>query len=207
MRYDDFIKKVSPFQVFGDDLLNTLGWSKGACALQLNRWTKSGKLIRLKRGLYTLPDSKGKRLFSVEWLANRIYSPSYLSLDFVLSWYDLIPEKVTVVTSVSVLKTASFKNSFGQFEYRNLKKELFFGFEEKKDAFQNSILMATPEKALLDFFYFYKGLEFSASFLEQGLRLQQLDQLKKSRLKKYAVQFESKKISRITEILLERIGS
>ncbi|MBF0107228.1 MAG: type IV toxin-antitoxin system AbiEi family antitoxin domain-containing protein, partial [Deltaproteobacteria bacterium] len=93
MRYHDFVTHVSPFTVFGNDVLCDLDWSSSAQNNQLNRWVKSGQLVRLKRGLYTLPLQYQKQKFSNPWLANTLYSPSYLSLEYVLSMHDLIPER------------------------------------------------------------------------------------------------------------------
>ncbi len=205
MTYDEFVEKTAKVPIFGEDLFNTFGWSKGAMHLQLSRWTKAGKLMRLKRGLYCLPAERSKAFFSTRWLANTMYSPSYISLEYVLSWYDLIPEAVHAVTSVSRLKTAVFKNPLGRFTYRHLRKDLFFGFEEAKDEFQKKVLMAHKEKALLDFVYLHKGWEASRQFLEEGIRLQQVDQLSKKRLKEYAIRFRSKRISDTVAVLLKMI--
>jgi len=203
MKYEDFVLKVSPYPVFGEDVLSTLGLSKAGRRLQLNRWSQAGKVIRLKRGLYSLPEDRRKSPLSVRWLANALYSPSYVSLEYMLSWYDMIPERVGMVTSITTLKTATFKNTLGQFVYRNIKKDLFFGFEEVHDEFGSSVLVATPEKAILDTIYLYSGWKSSREFLEKNLRLQQLDQLNKKRLKAFAAKFSSKKIEMATKLLLE----
>jgi predicted transcriptional regulator of viral defense system len=203
MKYDDFVAKVKPYPVFGEDVLSTLDAAKAARRLQLNRWTRAGKLIRLKRGLYCLPEERRGATVSIRWLANTLYSPSYLSLEYMLSWYDMIPERVAVVTSITTLKTAVFKNDLGHFFYRNLKKHLFFGFEEVKDEFGSLVLMATPEKALLDYVYLYAGWKSDPSFLEKNLRLQQLEQLEKKRLKEFAKRFSSKKIDQAVALFSE----
>jgi predicted transcriptional regulator of viral defense system len=203
MRYDEFASKVRFYPVFGEDVLSTLGSTKAARRLQLNRWNRAGKVIRLKRGLYGLPEERRGAPLSVRWLANALYSPSYLSLEYMLSWYDMIPERVSDVTSITTLKTASFKNALGHFVYRNLKKDLFFGFEEVKDEFGSTVLVATPEKAILDYIYLYSGWKSDRSFLEKNIRLQQLDQLDKKRLKEFVKKFSSKKVEQAVKLLLE----
>lgn len=177
--------------------------NKGLSPLQLHRWTKGGRLVRLKRGLYTLPEERRKIPFSLLWLANSLYSPSYLSLEFALSWYDLIPERVTTFTSVTQLKTAKFENPLGRFSYRHVKKELFFGFETLEDEYKKRFLIAQPEKALFDLLYLSKDWEPTENFLLEGLRLQQLNQLNHRRLAKYALIFKTPKIKKILPILME----
>ncbi|MBI4062788.1 MAG: hypothetical protein HY401_00625 [Elusimicrobia bacterium] len=202
MRYEEFVHRTRDFPIFGQEVLGNMSWKRGAMRLQLTRWLKAEKIIRLKRGLYTLPDDRRKSLFSLRWLANTLYSPSYVSLEYALYWYDMIPEKVVPVSSISVLKTYAVANPLGRFIYRNLKKELFFGFEETLDEFKRPVLMATREKALLDYIYFYKGWQTTEEFLEESIRLQQLETLQKKRLKSYAKKFDLKRISDTVEIIL-----
>ncbi len=205
MDYNTLITQAAPFPLFDESLLSVLGGSKQAHRLSLTRWVKSGKIIRLKRGLYTLPDDRRKIQFSVMWLANTLYSPSYVSLQFALSWHDMIPERVLAITSISRLKTARFSNPMGIFTYSHLNKGLFFGFQEKRDEFEKYFLMATPEKALLDVIYLSRDWEPNAVFLEKNWRLQQLEQLNKKRLKSFAVKFRMKKITNAVDLILKLI--
>lgn len=206
MNYDDFVSKVKAYPVFGEEILGTLGSSKAVRRLQLNRWNRAGKVIRLKRGLYTLREDRRAAPLSLRWLANALYSPSYLSLEYMLSWYDMIPERVAIITSVTTLKTATFTNPLGRFVYRNLKKELFFGFEEVRDEIGNVILVATPEKAVLDYVYLYAGWRSDRAFLEKNVRFQQLEQLNPKRLKDFGRRFGSKKIDAAVALLTEVIS-
>lgn len=202
MNYDAFTAVAARYPVFGEDVLSTFGGSKAARHLQLNRWLKKGKLMRLKRGIYTLPGERRRVQFSSQWLANTLYSPSYLSLEYALSWYDMLPERVTIITSVSRLKTAKFTNPLGTFVYHSIRRELFFGFEEVFDMFQKPVLMATREKALLDYVYFRDDWESDRKFIEENIRLQQIDALKPKKLKDCAKRFGSKKISAAVDVLL-----
>lgn len=196
MKYESFIQTINDLPVFGHE----------ACSsLQLHRWVKAGRIIRLKKGLYTLPEDRRKMTFSLSWLANTLYSPSYLSLEFVLSRYDLIPDRVASITSVTRLKTKKFDNNLSRFVYQHVKEGLFVGFAPVKDEFQRQVLMATPEKALLDWLYLKKDWEPSTDHFEFNLRLQQLDQLQKKRLKAYVKLYPSKKMARAGEVLLGMI--
>lgn len=202
MKYDAFVKKTRALPSFGLFHLLQLGDTKRNAQNQLVRWEKEGRIWRLKRGLYTLPDDLRAAPLSPRWLANHLYSPSYISLDFALSFYELIPELVTTITSISIAKTASFQNPLGRFTYQALKQERFFGFEETPDEQGTLVRMAAPEKALLDRISFDASWKADADYLEEGLRLQNLSQLKPQRLKEYAERFSSKKISNACALLL-----
>lgn len=199
MNYDEFAARHRDLALFGSGSARE---ERGSHALQLTRWVKSGKLLRLKRGVYTLPIDRRRARFSLPWLANTLYSPSYLSLEFVLSYHDLIPERVQAFTSVTRLKTATFQNPLGRFIYRHVKPALFFGFEEITDEHGTRVLMATPEKALLDLLYLRTAWEPTMDFFADDLRLQQLDQLRASRLTQCVVPYRSKKMAAAVQVLL-----
>lgn len=201
MRFEAFVPLAKDLPVFDVSLLQTSGLDKAYAALVLHRWENKGLVVRLKRGLYTLTNERRTQPISVPWLANTLYSPSYLSLEFMLSWYDLIPEQTRLATSVTRLKTAEFKNHFGTFSYRNLQKKFFFGMTEILDN-NTSILVATPEKALIDTIYFSKSFDPSPDFFLQNLRLQSLEQLSKKRLRDIAKKMRSKKINLAVDVLI-----
>jgi len=121
---------------------------------QLKNWAARGYLIRLKKNLYFLKETEFKDEFE---LANRLYEPSYISLESALNYYGVIPDVPFAVTSVTIRKTQKFKNQFGLFTYRTLKLELFFGWEEVEVDKQQYYKVARPEKALFDFLYLNKA--------------------------------------------------
>lgn len=203
MKYEDFVRQVAPFVIFGDDVLSTLQASVASLRVNLSRWVKEGKIVRLKRGLYSLPPQVQPQTFSQSWLANQLYSPSYLSLEYALSWYDLIPERVYTFTSVTTRKTQQFKNPLGNFIYRTIKLDLFFGYQILKDEYDRDMLMATPEKAILDYIYLDSHWQANRDYIENSLRLQQLEQLKRKHLKNFAKRFHSKKMTMAAALLIE----
>ncbi len=205
MNYEDFVEKTKRFHLFGNETSNLFPDEGHKIPLQLHRWARSGRVIRLKRGLYTLPEERRLARFSLPWLANTLYSPSYVSLEFALSWFDMIPERVSVITSVTRLKTKTFLNPLGRFTYQHLKEDLFFGLEAKTDENRAQILIATPEKALLDWLYLKKDWEPTVDDFEKNLRLQQLDQLKRNRLRSCLKFYSSTKMLRAGKVLLEMI--
>jgi predicted transcriptional regulator of viral defense system len=65
----------------------------GILRVQLSNWEKKGLITRLKQGLYVLNENNRKIEPSRIFLANSLYSPSYVSTAYALGYYDLIPEK------------------------------------------------------------------------------------------------------------------
>ena len=133
-------------------------WEKGFDRNSLTRWCRKGLLVKLRNEYYAFPEFRQVPDAS-RYVANRIYSPSYISLHSALAFYGMIPEEVVQITSVTTLKTAKFENAFGTFHYQNVKTPLYFGYEIKTMQNGRGLLFATPEKALLDLLYlnpFYK---------------------------------------------------
>lgn len=112
-----------------------------------------GYLTRVKKGLYVFSKEFIGRVYSPEVVANLLYGPSYLSMEYALSFYGLIPERVEELTSVTSQKNKSFATPIGFFSYRHLASELYpLGVTLKESADGRSFLIATREKALLDIF-------------------------------------------------------
>ncbi len=175
--------------------------------VQLNSWTKKGLLVRLKRGIYTLPDSERAYPLAATWLANQLYWPSYVSLQYALSFYGLIPEAVGAITSVSTLKTTAIKNSLGVFLYKKVQPRYFFGFKTIPPTKGPGYWMATAEKALLDFIYLDAGKksEMTSGLLTEGYRLQNLETLNVKILKQYLEKFDNVKVQKAGQLILALI--
>lgn len=134
---------------------------------------KKGDLIALKRGLYMLSEDYGKTI-SPELTANLLYGPSYISLEYALSRYGIIPEKVFEITSVTTGKKKYFQTPLGNFSYRTLKPEYFGIAYHPWDAEDGGYLIASPEKALCDKLYLSPVMkDFTAFeiFLREDLRI------------------------------------
>jgi len=120
---------------------------------QLNRMSLRGDLTGLKRNVYILPNAKIDEFV----LANKLYGPSYVSLESALNTYGIIPDITANVTSVSPVTSKKISTPKGTFLYSKINKNLYFGFQNILD--QSSGLyyqIATPEKALLDYIYIRK---------------------------------------------------
>ena len=156
MDYLTFKERMYPQGCF--NINQVLLWEKDFDRNNLTRWCHKGLLVKLRNQYYAFPECR-QMLDFARYVANRIYSPSYISLHNALSFYGMIPEEVVQLTSVTTLKTAKFVNAFGTFHYQNVKPSLYFGYEIKTTQNGRGLLFATPEKALLDLLYlnpFYK---------------------------------------------------
>jgi predicted transcriptional regulator of viral defense system len=170
---------------------------------QVREWVKKGYLLPLKKGIYIFNEDYRKIQLSVFFVANFLVSPSYVSLEYALGYYGLIPEKVEIITSITTKKTNFFQNCLGEFEYRSIKEELFFGFKKEKENNQE-FFIALPEKALID--YFYLNSQFEGRFKEfDSLRLQNLEILNTELLKSYKLQY-NKRMRKIVDSLVEYIN-
>ena len=118
----------------------------------LFRWKQRGWIVGLRKGLYELCFPNDLKLPDL-YLANKIYSPSYVSLETALSHYNLIPEVAIAVTSVTTKVTRQFKNQHGLFIYRSVQPRAFCGYYIEQYHGYN-VLLAEPEKALVDYLYF-----------------------------------------------------
>ena len=178
--------------------------NKQAIRNQLTRWSSRGLLIKLRRGIYILNEADRKIPVSKAYIANQLYGPSYISLEYVLGHYGLIPERVYDVTSVTTKKTMSIQNSLADFAYSHLKPKAYRGFEVFKDESGFSYLMATPEKAILDFIYFNmkKFRQPYRKVFEISYRFQNIDILKPERLKMLVELFDNRKMREISQTLL-----
>lgn len=139
----------SGLSIFSDrEFRQITGVSQVAAKFLLIRYAKRGLLCRLKRGLY----AARARMPSSWAIANRVYKPSYVSLESALSHYGLIPESVYGVTSVTTRATREFEIGGSSFLYRTIKRAAFAGYRAVEMDGQ-SILLAEKEKALADYLY------------------------------------------------------
>ena len=109
-----------------------------------------GSLMRLRKGLYVFGERYRRALLSREYLANLIYGPSYVSLDYALSYYGLIPERVVNVTSVTTGENRRFTTPYGDFTYWPLPVARYVPGIRWVGEGPAHYLIASPEKALVD---------------------------------------------------------
>ncbi len=199
MKLEEFIKLTEEHPVI--ELSAFFGDDKGI-RVQVSQWVKTGKLIMLKRGYYILGDRYRKINPYELHIASVLKRPSYVSLEKALEFYGLIPEMVVPYTSVTTKRQNEYRNEIGIFEYRHIKKELFWGYSALTKEKQTCYI-ASPEKAILDFFYLQKN-DISDDFIEE-MRFQNTDRLDVRKFKKFADKFETKRLAKASERMIRYI--
>jgi len=138
---------------------------------------KQGAIIRIKKGLYVFGNGYQRYPYSKELLANLVYGPSYLSLDYALAYHGLIPERVEALTSVTVSKARRFSAPVGLFIYRQVPARAYeAGMIRVEADHEQAFLIASPEKALADKIVSVRGGRIASiaemsRFLEADLRV------------------------------------
>jgi len=163
---------------------------------------KNNAIIRVKKGLYVFGPDYSRSPFSRELLANLIYGPSYVSLDYALSYYGLIPERVETLTSVTSGKNRAFSTPVGRFTYWSVPLDAYrVGIDLIQLDARRSFLMATPEKALADKVHCNRGSDIRKAgeleaYLLEELRIDpgELSKLDYERIKEIAQHRRSRKM-------------
>lgn len=138
--------------------------------VKLNDLLKKKALIRVKKGIYIFGKQFARQPYSSEVLANMIYGPSYVSLEWACQYYHLIPEKVTTVTSVTTQRSRQFETPLGLFSYDHIPMSLFpLGIALVKFSDKQQAMMATKEKALTDLLILRRGKFSSKKHFEETL--------------------------------------
>lgn len=119
---------------------------------RMGYYVKTGRLQNPRKGIYTKPQ------YNPLELANILYTPSYITLEYVLQQAGIIFQYDTRYTSASYL-TREIKADGMIFSYRRIKEEIIMdptGIVRKAD----NTNIATPERAFLDTLYLNKAFYF-----------------------------------------------
>lgn len=207
----EFHAKMRPFRVFSIGDIEKQFPSMNP--MNLVRWQRKGYILRLRNRWYAFNDAESHE--NIEWLAaNLIYAPSYISLHTALSWYNLIPEMIVTTTSVTTLKTNKFSTPLGNFDYHLIKPELFgFGYVlEDVDSYRSEsnksrkIMVATPEKAILDFFYINNFYNSEKDMKDLRLNDTELAKIVNKEFYKYLARYESKALEHRIRLMTKIYG-
>ena len=170
------------------DLQKITDLSKESLKVALNRLAGKKILTRIKRGIYQLESSP----IDVPKIANQLYYPSYLSFESALSRYGILSQVPYTQTFATIKKTKRMTLWGTGVEFRQLKKDLFFGY-----VMDNGMYVAEPEKALLDQLYM-------AGRGKGELNIKELDlkEINKKLFEKYAKRFPPYIKKQLDEITL-----
>jgi len=202
------IRREITGEIFDYQVLTTAlsGYSKPRD--KITKLLASGAIVRIKKGLYCFGESLRKGPLSREQVANLIYGPSYVSLDYALGYHGMIPERVETVTSITTRRSRTFKTPIGSFSYRTLQKARYSTGAILEAAGGAAFLIATPEKALVDKVWTdrrFRGGRVSdfEAYLLEDLRIDEgaLGRLEETRLETIALAYGSAKIDRLVRYL------
>ncbi len=176
------------------EFYDVFGVSPKTGSVFISRNLKSGLFLKLRNNYYMLKDSHP----SFYLIANKLYQPSYISLESALSHYGIIPEVVYTLTSVTTKPTREFTTPKSVFSYQRIKKSVFAGYSPVTIE-GNVVLLAEPEKALADYLYFVdlKKISFNDRLNLKGVH--------KGKLLKFIQLFKRKGLlKKIAEIYAEQ---
>ncbi|MEA3363422.1 MAG: hypothetical protein U9Q61_09195 [Thermodesulfobacteriota bacterium] len=181
MQSIDFqLQKFSGVPVSHGTLLNILKDYKTPNN-KISRWLAEGILLPLKKGLYLVVPEGSSSNCPLPLIANTLYGPSYVSLEYALYQHGLIPEQAIEVTSVCTKRAKLFENPLGTFSYTRIPTPLFsIGVESIQATDKASYLLASPTKALCDKLLLLRNLRiYSAQsfreFLLNDLRIDEVE--------------------------------
>jgi len=167
----------------------------------LENQAKQGLFVRLKQGLYTLKTD----LPNEEEIANALYKPSYISFEYALAYFNILPEMPYTITCATTKPTRLFTTENRAFSYKTIKKEAYTGYflEKKSD---RSFYIAKPEKALVDYLYFasLRKSSYNERLLENlnDTGYFQMKLIQKAKLIEYARLFARKNLNSFIEKLI-----
>lgn len=199
MEFKQLLKLVGNEPLFETALLLAGDVSPNYLRLQLTRWKNAGRVIQLRRGLYTLAQPYQKIRPHPFVIANRLRKASYVSGLSALAFYGMIPENVLRTTSVTGGRPGLWETPLGVYRYQHIRPALLQGARLVEVTNGQQALIACPEKALLDLIYLQPGGD-DAAWL-QSLRLQNLERLDLQVLHHQAALFDMPKIYRAVDVL------
>jgi len=171
---------------------------------KITQLLRKGELIRLSKGLYIARDTQHP--FLQEIIATMLYGPSYISLEYTLAHYQMIPESVKIVTSVTTQKPKVYDTPVGRFQYRHIRQPLFHLGLEHQNTPEGGFWLAGREKALCDTVY-YSQAQISAltveAYLYEDMRMDmaELKSLDKALLKQFGMVYRSAPVKTVTDFL------
>lgn len=202
------IKNALPLSVFSHEMLfalleNTVSNVND----KISKLVKSGELVRLKKGFYTFSKAYLSNPIDLISVANALYTPSYVSFDYALSEYGMIPERVNEITSATSKNNKLFETSIGRFSYKTVPLLAYsLGVDWIYDKRDGGRFIATPEKALCDKIRYDRGIgtlsqSTMVDYLKYDLRLDIIKPLDVGLIEKVAIAYRSKNLKTLSQVV------
>jgi hypothetical protein len=204
----EILDKVKTLPFFTFEAIRSNATAGKYSNVVLYRLVKSGDLLSLKRGIYVsreyldaLEKNGGKKEY-LEFLVSSLYSPAYVSSEYVLAERGLLTEASYSFTGITKNKTKRISNELGNFHYHHVKDKLFTGFDiVEKGTFR--IFKASVGKALFDFLYIRKNILMDKSAVSDlRLNVELLSKEEKKELSTFVEKEGSEKMKKIISDLL-----
>jgi len=192
MKFEELLAIVGDQPLFETGLLLAGDVDPNDVRRQLSRWARSGRIRKLRRGLYALDPPYRNVVPHPFLIANALVPGSYVSAQSALAFYGFIPEYAPRTMSVTTLRTSTWD---GGFQFQHLAPHLFFGYQLVDLSEGQQAFVAMPEKAVLDLAHLTPHSDSTAYLAE--LRLQNLDRLDLTRLREFAQRSRKPKWQRV----------
>lgn len=201
MKYLEFREKLLPLGFFSISNINII--FPNFDNRRLVEWQEKGYLKKIINKWYVFAETEQStdRLYRI---ANKIYQPSYVSMESAFSYYDLIPEGVFSITSISTKKTSTFNTFIGTFNYRSIQSKIFFGYQIKQVGHIN-FAMADLEKCILDYLYLNHDFTSIEDFDSLRLNPSVLSQIKRDLMNDYLKIYQNKSLEKRVEGLIKYV--
>ena len=154
------LKNALPLSIFSHEMIySLLEKSISNVNEKISNLVRNKELIRLKKGFYTFSKLYQTKPINLISVANTLYSPSYVSFDYALSYYGMIPERVSEVTSATSKNEKLFDTPIGRFSYKKVSSVAYsLGIDWIYDDVEGGRFIATAEKALCDKIKYDRGI-------------------------------------------------
>lgn len=205
MRKHDLLKLENLPYLTTTQLSSLTSEDKNTLKKSINRFLSKKILIQIKKGMYVTNKyienlKEYEKIQYYEFLASVLKTPSYISSEYVLTKYDILTESSYIHTSITTKNTKTYNNDLGIFKYRNIKEELFEGYETKY--FRNKpYYIATIPKALFDYIYFKRNsinIDLNINLVEDlRIKTNILSKKNWSELEKYGKKSKNNKVIQI----------
>jgi len=202
------LKNALPLSVFSHEMLSSL-LKKSVSNIndKISNLVKSGDIVRLKKGFYTFSRAYLTKPIELISVANTLYAPSYVSFDYALSHYGMIPERVSEIASATSKNEKLYKTPIGRFSYKKVPLKAYsIGIDWIYDNDDGGRFIATPEKALCDKIRYDRGIGTLAQramveYLKYDLRLDITKPLDVKLIEEIAAAYGSKNLKTLATII------
>ncbi|MBK1780978.1 hypothetical protein JHL22_07095 [Advenella sp. WQ 585] len=190
-----------------DQLAYLLGKSVRNVNDKIANLVNNGDLVRLKKGFYVFSKEYRNQSLDLIAIANGLYAPSYVSFEYALSLYGMIPERVSEITSATIKNNKLFVTPVGRFSYKKIPLQAYaLGVDWRYDKIEGGRFIATAEKALCDKIKYTKGIGTlnqaqMLEFLNDDLRLDLLNSLDIELIVAIAAAYKSKNLKTLAVLL------